>query len=148
MLQWEHWAFGETVLTIPSLATHFTMTPSIDHIKIQEVPMTNQAILFDLDGTLLPMDNDRFTQGYFHLLAQAVAPYGYEEESLVSALWKGVGAMVRNQGLRPNCQVFWETFSQSLTHFKPGNFRRPNPSQVPILQRPRRLPWPGPRQSG
>ena len=62
MLQWEHWAFGETVLTIPSLATHFTMTPSIDHIKIQEVSMTNQDILFDLDGTLLPMDNDRFTK--------------------------------------------------------------------------------------
>ncbi len=114
MLQWGHWAFGETVLTIPALAAHFTITLSINHIKIQEVPMTNQAILFDLDGTLLPMDNDRFTQGYFHLLAQAVAPYGYEEESLVSALWKGVGAMVRNQGLRPNCQVFWEIFSQIL----------------------------------
>ena len=40
--------------------------------------MTDQAILFDLDGTLLPMDNDRFTKGYFHLLAQTAAPYGYE----------------------------------------------------------------------
>ena len=25
--------------------------------------MKYQAIFFDLDGTLLPMDNDRFTQG-------------------------------------------------------------------------------------
>ena len=27
--------------------------------------MKYQAIFFDLDGTLLPMDNDRFTQGVF-----------------------------------------------------------------------------------
>ena len=27
--------------------------------------MTYQAILFDLDGTLLPMDLDQFTEGYF-----------------------------------------------------------------------------------
>ena len=27
------------------------------------------TILFDLDGTLLPMDNDEFTRGYFKLLA-------------------------------------------------------------------------------
>ena len=25
--------------------------------------------MFDLDGTLLPMDNDEFTRGYFKLLA-------------------------------------------------------------------------------
>ncbi|MFR0734647.1 MAG: hypothetical protein ACLSHU_11060 [Oscillospiraceae bacterium] len=36
--------------------------------------MTYQAILFDLDGTLLPMDLDQFTEGYFHLLAQTAAP--------------------------------------------------------------------------
>ena len=28
-------------------------------------------VLFDLDGTLLPMDNDAFTKGYFTLLAAA-----------------------------------------------------------------------------
>ena len=55
--------------------------------------MKYQAIFFDLDGTLLPMDNDRFTLGYFHLLAQTAAPYGYEEKALVSALWQGVEAV-------------------------------------------------------
>ena len=29
-----------------------------------------QGILFDLDGTLLPMDNDEFTRQYFRLLAE------------------------------------------------------------------------------
>ena len=28
-----------------------------------------KAVLFDLDGTLLPMDNAEFTKGYFKLLA-------------------------------------------------------------------------------
>ena len=27
------------------------------------------TVLYDLDGTLLPMDNDAFTKGYFKLLA-------------------------------------------------------------------------------
>lgn len=32
------------------------------------------TVLFDLDGTLLPMDNDEFTKGYFKLLAAKLAP--------------------------------------------------------------------------
>lgn len=76
--------------------------------------MHYQGILFDLDGTLLPMDNDRFTQGYFHLLAQAVAPLGYEEATLIPAMWKGVAAMVKNDGSRSNAQAFWEVFSRIL----------------------------------
>ncbi len=51
--------------------------------------MKYQAIFFDLDGTLLPMDNDRFTQGYFHLLAQTAAPYGYEERPWFPRCGKG-----------------------------------------------------------
>lgn len=42
--------------------------------------MTEQklaAVLFDLDGTLLPMDQDVFTRAYFKLLAQRFAPEGY-----------------------------------------------------------------------
>lgn len=76
--------------------------------------MHYQGILFDLDGTLLPMDNDRFTRGYFHLLAQAVAPLGYEEATLIPAMWKGVAAMVKNDGSRSNAQAFWEVFSRIL----------------------------------
>ena len=36
------------------------------------------TILFDLDGTLLPMDQDTFIKAYFGLLAQHLAPYGYD----------------------------------------------------------------------
>lgn len=69
-----------------------------------------QAILFDLDGTLLPMDNDAFTRGYFGLLAKKVIPYGYDKEGLIPAIWNGVAAMVKNDGSRKNCQAFWTYF--------------------------------------
>ena len=45
--------------------------------------MKFDGIFFDLDGTLLPMDNDAFTKGYLGLLAAAVAPYGFEPKSTV-----------------------------------------------------------------
>ena len=70
-----------------------------------------KAILFDLDGTLLPMDNDAFTKGYFTLLAKKAAPYGYLPESLVDAIWKGTYAMVKNDGARSNKDRFWDAFS-------------------------------------
>ena len=34
-----------------------------------------QAILFDLDGTLLPMDLDQFVERYFGLLARCFPEY-------------------------------------------------------------------------
>ena len=70
-----------------------------------------QAILFDLDGTLLPMDNDQFTQVYFHHLAATAAQWGYTDSKLlVKAVWAGVESMVKNQGQRSNYDVFWATF--------------------------------------
>ena len=76
--------------------------------------MKYEGIFFDLDGTLLPMDNDEFTRGYLHCLAEAVAPLGYQEESLIVAMWKGVASMVKGDGSRSNCSAFWETFASLL----------------------------------
>lgn len=73
-----------------------------------------RAILFDLDGTLLPMDQDVFTKGYFRLLAAKLAPYGYDPQLLISSLWKGVSAMVKNNGKETNSQRFWETFNREM----------------------------------
>lgn len=72
------------------------------------------TLLFDLDGTLLPMDLEHFTKIYFKLLAAAAAPYGYEPERLGSAVWSGTKAMVMNDGSRPNDQRFWEVFAGEL----------------------------------
>ena len=69
------------------------------------------TVLFDLDGTLLPMDNDEFTRGYFKLLAVKLAPHGYEPKQLVDAIWAGTAAMVKNDGTKSNEYAFWKRFS-------------------------------------
>lgn len=68
------------------------------------------TVLFDLDGTLLPMDNDAFTKSYFKLLAAKLAPYGYESKPLVDAVWAGTAAMVKNDGKSSNEEKFWQKF--------------------------------------
>lgn len=70
------------------------------------------TILFDMDGTLLPMDNDEFTKGYFKLLAAKLAPHGYEPKQLVEAIWAGTAAMVKNDGKQSNEAAFWKKFSE------------------------------------
>lgn len=73
------------------------------------MPIT--TVLFDLDGTLLPMDQDVFVKGYMTLLATRMAPYGYEPKALVKAIWDGTTAMVKNDGAKTNEEVFWDCFS-------------------------------------
>ena len=68
------------------------------------------TVLFDLDGTLLPMDQDRFVDTYMNLLAQKLAPHGYEPNHLVTAVWAGTRAMVENNGRTTNEEVFWSDF--------------------------------------
>lgn len=70
------------------------------------------TILFDLDGTLLPMDNDEFTKGYFKLLVKKLAHYGYEPQKLIDGIWSGTAAMVKNDGTKTNEQAFWKKFSE------------------------------------
>ena len=72
--------------------------------------MSIKMVMFDLDGTLLPMDMDEFTGGYFNMLAAKAAPCGYELKSLVRAIWHGVAAMVKNDGHCKNEDAFWEDF--------------------------------------
>lgn len=73
-----------------------------------------KAVFFDLDGTLLPMDQDEFVRVYFSLLAKKMAPHGYEPQRLLSAIWGGIAAMVENGGERTNEAVFWDSFSGSF----------------------------------
>ena len=68
-------------------------------------------ILFDLDGTLLPMDQDEFVNAYFKELEKKALPLGFEPDELISAMWKGTAAMVGNDGTRMNDTAFWDTFA-------------------------------------
>ena len=76
--------------------------------------MKYEAIFFDLDGTLLPMDNDAFMEKYFYLLHKVVEPYGYGMKEFVKAMWSGVEAMARNGSQRLNSECFWEVFASVL----------------------------------
>ena len=76
--------------------------------------MKYKAVLFDLDGTLLPMDQDIFTKTYFGELVKKLVPLGYEPDSVVSAIWAGVKAMVLNDGTIYNEEAFWNEFTRIL----------------------------------
>lgn len=76
--------------------------------------MAITTIMFDLDGTLLPMDQDLFIKTYFGFLAKKVAPLGYDPEAFVNTIWAGTKAMIKNTGERRNEEVFWEVFANNL----------------------------------
>ncbi len=71
-----------------------------------------KAVLFDLDGTLLPMNEEEFTNGYFGFLCKRLEKFGYEKEKLIETIWAGTKKMILNDGSKTNEQVFWQNFSK------------------------------------
>lgn len=71
------------------------------------------TIMLDLDGTLLPFEQEDFIKLYFSGLCKKLAPFGFEPKALTKDIWRGTAAMVQNDGLRSNHDVFWETFCES-----------------------------------
>lgn len=69
------------------------------------------TILFDLDGTLLPLNNDDFEKAYFYALGKKFESLGLDKESMIKAVWAGTVAMFENNGLKTNEDAFWDTFS-------------------------------------
>ncbi|NLC32620.1 MAG: HAD family hydrolase [Clostridiales bacterium] len=72
------------------------------------------TILFDLDGTLLPMDQNKFIEVYFGLLYGKMQSHGYQAHALIEAINLGTDAMINNDGKTSNEKRFWESFSSSL----------------------------------
>ena len=70
-----------------------------------------RTILFDLDATLLPMDQDAFIQAYFARIGETLAKLGYDGDELRRHIWRGTGAMVKNDGRCTNEQAFWAYFT-------------------------------------
>ena len=66
------------------------------------------TVLFDLDGTLLPMDQEVFVKDYFGRIAAKVAPAGYDPKELIDTIWRGTAAMVKNDGSKTNEEAFWD----------------------------------------
>lgn len=76
--------------------------------------MALKTIFFDLDGTLLSMDQAAFIRLYFEALCAHLAPYGYQPKEIVDGVQGGIAAMVRNDGKRTNEAVFWDAFCQII----------------------------------
>lgn len=70
-------------------------------------------ILFDLDGTLLPMDQHVF-EGYLTRMARFAAPDGITAEEALALIYRGWRAMVANDGSARNETVFLRCLEQAL----------------------------------
>ena len=73
--------------------------------------MSIKAVLFDLDGTLLPMDYEGFLKLYFGTLAKRMTKYGYDPDMLIKNIWTGTKAMVMNDGSCMNETKFWDVIA-------------------------------------
>jgi FMN phosphatase YigB (HAD superfamily) len=71
------------------------------------------TILFDLDGTLLPLDMERFIQLYFGEMGQYFADL-VEPRQLVRKIWAATNCMVESTDSRTNENVFMEHFGSLI----------------------------------
>lgn len=78
--------------------------------------MSIKHILFDLDGTLLPMVQDEFVKFYMPLLAKSYMGAGVslDPKKFIGAVWAGYEAMVKNDGSRTNREAFWSYMEPEL----------------------------------
>jgi FMN phosphatase YigB (HAD superfamily) len=69
-----------------------------------------KALLFDLDGTLLPMDIDAFTKAYFHGVTRKFAHL--RPDKLIGDILHGTASMVKSCDRNStNREVFWADFA-------------------------------------
>ena len=73
-----------------------------------------KAVMFDLDGTLLPMDQSVFLKEYLKRLSMYVAPYGIEPSVMAGVTMEATEAMIHNDGSRYNHEAFWERFFELI----------------------------------
>lgn len=67
------------------------------------------TVLFDLDGTLLPIDIEEFLEKYFRLLTGEFSDLA-SPDKLIKSLYRATDKMLNNDGLRTNKEVFIDHF--------------------------------------
>jgi len=79
-----------------------------------------KAILFDLDGTLLPLDTAQFISEYLQSVAAAAATAA-ESPQLVAALLASTAAIAADRDpAATNADVFWRVFRSRMTNSLPA----------------------------
>lgn len=76
-----------------------------------------KTILFDLDATLLPMDQDRFTMLFFKSLSEFYQMNNKDRPRFQEAFTKGLEAMVDNNGSKTNEERFWEVYENFFPEY-------------------------------
>ena len=69
-----------------------------------------KAIFFDLDGTLLPLDEKLFVDIYFAELSKVFSEYNIDSKKLVETIWTATHEIIKNDGKRTNEEAFWDKF--------------------------------------
>lgn len=82
-----------------------------------------QAVFFDLDGTLLPMEGEVFIKRYFEVLPQFLVAEGFDDpRGIVAAVNEGTKAMFKPHE-ELNSEAFWRVFKEtcgfSRSEFEP-----------------------------
>ena len=74
--------------------------------------MKKTTVLFDLDGTLIGMNQDEFIRLYFVTILDKLTSLGYNAEEMYDALEKAIRATKANDGTVTNEVRFWQTFER------------------------------------
>lgn len=77
-----------------------------------------KAVFFDLDGTLLYMDEPKFLEIYFSEMSNWLDANGKDAERFIEGTKVGTRAMFENNGTATNEEVFWRGFESYLGEVK------------------------------
>lgn len=73
-----------------------------------------KAVLFDLDGTLLPMDFDDFMRSYIYRLSIYTSRQGLRSIRFLFGYRKAMYALMDYDGTRTIREVFWDAFFDAI----------------------------------
>lgn len=73
-----------------------------------------KAVFFDLDGTLLYMDEPKFLEIYFLAMDSWIKDKGLDAEKIIEGTKVGTRAMFKNDGRSTNEEVFFKDFEEHL----------------------------------
>jgi HAD superfamily hydrolase (TIGR01549 family) len=72
------------------------------------------TVLFDLDGTLLPMEQKTFLSPYFRGLAAFAASVVPDAKRLLAEVWAGIDVMEQPRETLTNEEAFWRHMSEQF----------------------------------
>lgn len=76
--------------------------------------MKKTTVLFDLDGTLIDLNQDEFIRLYFVVLLDKLAALGYDRDFMLSALETAIRATKFNDGTCTNEVRFWQSLDGAV----------------------------------